>query len=185
MVGAPSALLTCPTCGNRTPGAANFCAQCGAPLGSLRTLLPGPSQPNGPSRWVWVVIAVGIALVLVLPGLGAYFLDRGLPIPTPPPQAPLELQFSGPSCLGWSNELSQIPVDGGKVWMSFLLNNQEPSGSCTAKNVSVLNLGFAVLSSNTPVIVGAGTYGSLNLTLDTPSVMPVGDVTLVVSVSQP
>jgi len=41
------------------------------------------------------------------------------------------------------------------------------------------------LSSNAPVTVGAGTYGSLNLTLETPSAMPVGDVTLVVTVLQP
>jgi len=185
MAGDPPAPLNCTVCGNRTPVASNFCSQCGAPLGSYRTVPSAPSRSSEPKTWVWVVIAVAIALALVLPGLGAYFLYRGFSPPPPPPQAPLELQFSGPSCLGWSNEQSQIPVDGGKVWMTLLLNNQEPVDSCTAENVSVLTPGFAVVSSNAPVTVEAGTYGSLNFTVQTPSAMPVGSVTLVVSVLRP
>jgi len=109
-------------------------------------------------------------------------LFRGVSIPPPPPQASLEVQFLGQRCLGWSNETLGIPVDGAKVWMSILLDNKESTGSCVAQNVTFQTPGFTIDSSNTPVAVAAGTYGTLNFTAQTPSKMPADIVTLSVAV---
>jgi hypothetical protein len=127
-----------------------------------------------------VVIAVAIALLLTY----TYIIAQGVKPPSPLGTAPLELQFSGPPCPGWSNESVPIGmvITGGPVTTSVPLFNRAPSGSCTAESVSTPTVGFTLLSSNTPVTVNAGTFGPLNVTVQTPSTMPLGNVTFVVYV---
>lgn len=174
--------MNCPNCGVQAPVPSGFCSHCGAPLGSPRTRPSGPSRSSGPKSWVWVVVAVAIGVALILPAAGLYFLERGVSPASPPPTVPLELQFLGPRCPGWSNESALIPFDGNTVSMSFTLHNQRSAGSCTAESVSMSTPGFTLLSYNTPLTVNAGMYGSLNVTTRTPSTMPIGVVTMIVTV---
>jgi hypothetical protein len=102
--------------------------------------------------------------------------------PPPPPEAPLVLQFAGPSCPGWSNEDLGIPIVGGTVWMEFTLIVRAAAGSCTAESVAIPTPGFTLLTSNTPLVVSAGSYGSLDVNVSTPSEIPIGNVTFVVYV---
>jgi zinc-ribbon domain len=173
--------MYCPNCGNQLVEASSFCHMCGARLGPPPAL-PGPVRSSGPPVWEWVVLALLVGLAVILPPMGLYALEQGLVVPPQPESAPLELQFAGPQCPGWSNEWLSIPVDGGTVWMGFTLGVQGSAGSCTAQGVSILTPGFTLLSSNTPVTVSAGTYGTLNVTVRTPSTLPVGAVTMVVTI---
>jgi hypothetical protein len=175
----------CPNCGRPTLAWSTFCDQCGTRLRAPQTF-PGPGSSRELPVWVWVVVAVVISLAVILPSIGFYLfaqdLEQGLRPPSPPESAPLELQFSGPQCPGWANESVAIPVAGGTVEMGFTLTVQGSSGSCTAQSVSIPTPGFTLLSSNAPVTVNAGSYGVLNVTVRTPSTMPLGAVVMIVTV---
>jgi hypothetical protein len=149
-------------------------------------MVPGTARPPDPAPWVWVVVAVVVALAVILPSVELYLFQQqllqGLESPSPPESAPMELQFSGPVCPGWTNETTLVPVGGGAVSFWFTLTVQASTGACTAENVSIPTPGFAVLSSNTPVTVRAGSVGSLNVTVTTPTAFPIETVTMIVTV---
>ncbi len=147
---------------------------------------PGTPKPSRRRKVPVVTVIVVCAVVagLFLATVGLYLVSRVHPPASPPPLAPLEVQYSGQPCPGWSN-VSVFPgmgITGGPVTMSIGLSVNAPSGSCTAESVSILTPGFTLLSSNAPVTVSAGTPGTLTLTVRTPSTMPVGNVTLIVNV---
>jgi hypothetical protein len=128
-----------------------------------------------------IAILVGVALLL---SSDLYLESRIHPPASPPPFAPLEVQYSGPACPGWSNgsTLLGIGITGGPVTMSLDLTVKASSGSCTAESVSMPTPGFTLLSSNAPITVSAGASGTLTVTVRTPSTVPMGNVTLVVNV---
>jgi hypothetical protein len=128
-----------------------------------------------------MAILVGVAVILAT---DLCLMSQIHPPASPPPFAPLDVQYSGQPCPGWSNG-SVFPgmgITGGPVTMSLDLSVKASSGSCTAESVSIRTPGFTLVSSNAPVTVSAGASGTLIVTVRTPSTMPVGNVTLVVNV---
>lgn len=182
---APSSAATiCPNCGNQISVSASFCTRCGALVESLRSNVD-PVRPKGAKVRAWTVIVILVIIeVVILATVRLYFASPvQLPL-SPPPFAPLEVQYSGPPCPGWSNGsvFPGIGITGGPVTMSLGLSVKGSSGSCTAESVLIRTSGFTLISSNAPVTVGAGASGTLTVIVRTPSTMPAGNVTLVVNV---
>ena len=163
------------------PASSMFCTHCGTPL-RMPPDRAGPIAAPHSRTWVWVVVAVVIAIVVVLPSLLAYLAFQQLSPLGPPALTPIQLQFTGPSCPGWSNETLVGAGGGGTAGRGVPLHVPASSGSCAAESVSIPTPGFTLVSSNTPLTVDAGGYGQLNVTVRTPSTPPPGNATMIVAV---
>lgn len=130
------------------------------------------------------IVACAVVAALFLSTAGLYYVSRVHPPASPPPFAPLEVQYSGQPCPGWSNGsvFPGIGITGGPVTMSLGLSARASSGSCTAESVSITTPGVTLVSSSAPVAVSAGASRTLTVTVRTPSTMPVENVTIVVNV---
>jgi hypothetical protein len=128
------------------------------------------------------MFAVVLGVILTVAAVGVYELVRGLGSGQPIGLAAAEVQFSGEPCPGWTDLPLGIPITGGTIGLQVRLATNASSGSCTAESVSMNTPGFSVVGSNIPLTVDAGSVRSLNVTVQTPSKLPVGAVAMTVDV---